>query len=210
MSEQNISETIDDVSTLESHFGEPVDIAVAAMKTSMDQFHKAFIEHSPFACLASSTATGQPTISPKGDAPGFVKILDDNTLVLPDRIGNNKVESFHNIVENPKVALIFLIPGVSESVRVSGEATIVRDQKILELGRVGKSLPTAAMVIKVTSVYFHCGKAMIRSKLWAQDSQLEKGVIPSFGEALKAQAKLDMSVEDTESLLEDVYEKQLY
>lgn len=209
MSKQEVSNTIDDLSTLENHFGEPLDVAVAVMKTSMDKYHRQFIEHSPFACLASSSSDGQPTISPKGDTPGFVKILDETTLVIPDRRGNNKVESFHNILENPKVALIFFIPGVLETLRIAGKARIVTDKEILELGRTGNNLPATAMVIDVSKVYFHCGKAMIRSKLWAEDSQMEKGVLPSFGEIVKAQAQLDADVEAVQANLDEAYEKNL-
>jgi len=206
----SLSDAISDGGDLRAHFGEPLDIAVACMKSSLDEYHRLFIENSPFMCLATASSDGQPNVSPKGDAPGFVKILDENTLVLPDRPGNNKVESFENMVENPKVALVFFVPGVRESLRVHGEARVVRDTNVLELGKVGRNLPPAATVIKVTSAYFHCGKALIRSKLWDQRSQSGKDKIPSFGEILKAQVNAPMSVEETQAVLDDAYEKHLY
>ncbi|MFQ5661169.1 MAG: MSMEG_1061 family FMN-dependent PPOX-type flavoprotein, partial [Gammaproteobacteria bacterium] len=171
MSDIPVSDVINDKNELRKHFGNPNEIAVACIKSSIDSYHQQFIEHSPLACLASCGSDGQPTISPKGDAPGFVHVIDANTLAIPDRPGNNKLESFHNIIENPKVALIFFIPGIRESLRVSGEAQIVRDPDILKVVQAGRTLPAAAMVIKVTKIYFHCGKALIRSKLWRQESQ---------------------------------------
>ena len=111
--------TITEPQELREHFGEPLHIAVAVEKTQLDEHHRRFIEHSPFICLASAGDDGQPAVSPKGDAPGFVRILDDKTLLIPDRPGNNKVEGFGNIVENPKVSLIFFIPGIIETLRLS-------------------------------------------------------------------------------------------
>ena len=102
MNNLSLSEAINDKDDLRAHFGTPNEIAVACMKTSIDKYHKQFIEHSPFMCLASSDADGQPTISPKGDAPGFVHVADTITLVIPDRLGNNKVESFNNIIDNKR------------------------------------------------------------------------------------------------------------
>lgn len=205
-----MTDTIDDRKSLESHFGEPYPTAVAAMRDSLDKYQRRFIELSPFACLATADASGRPTISPKGDKPGFIQIIDDNTLVLPDRIGNNKVESFHNLVENPKMALIFMIPGLRETLRVSGEARIVTDPQQLAFAAVGKNPVKTGLVIHITQSYFHCGKAMIRSKLWDESSKLEKGAFPSFGEVLKEEVEMEQSVEEVEEMLEEVYEKELY
>jgi len=169
---------------LRSHYGEPLDIAVACEKPKLDKHHKRFIAHAPFMCLATSGAGGQPSVSPKGDAPGFVHVLDDETLVIPDRPGNNKVESFCNILENPKVSLIFFIPGISESLRIHGDAQIVTDTKMLELGKARSKLPPAAIVVKVTKAYLHCGKALIRSKLWDPATQVERSTLPTAGKIL--------------------------
>ena len=205
-----MTDTIDNVSDLEGHFGEPNATAVAVMRDSLDQYQKRFIELSPFACLATADAEGQPTISPKGDAPGFIKVIDDNTLVLPDRLGNNKVESFHNLVENPKMALFFVIPGQRETLRISGEARIITDEDQLAFAKVGKSPVKTGLLINITKVYFHCGKAMIRSKLWDEKSKIKKGEFPSFGEILKAEAKMDKPVGELDEFMEEVYEKELY
>ena len=202
--------TISDLGTLEEHFDEPLEAAVAVMRESLDRHQRQFIEHSPFACIATADASGQPTISPKGDAPGFIKVIDDETLVMPDRIGNNKVESFHNLVENPKLGIIFMIPGIRETLRMSGEASITTDQEILKFAQVGKNPVKTGLLIKVTKVYFHCGKAMIRSKLWDENSKLAPGVLPSFGEIIREEAKLDGSTEEVDEMVEGVYKNELY
>ena len=205
-----MTDTISDLGTLEEHFGEPLEAAVAVIRESLDKYQRQFIEHSPFACLATADASGQPTISPKGDAPGFIKVIDDETLVMPDRIGNNKVESFHNLVENPKLGIIFMIPGVRETLRISGEASITTDQEILKFAQVGKNPVKTGLLVKVTKVYFHCGKAMIRSKLWDENSKLAPGVLPSFGEIIREEAKLDGSTEELDEMMEGVYKNELY
>ena len=202
--------TISDLSTLEEHFDEPLEAAVAVMRESLDKYQRQFIELSPFACIATADAGGQPTISPKGDAPGFIKVIDDETLLMPDRIGNNKVESFHNLVENPKLGIIFMIPGVRETLRISGEASITTEQEILKFAQVGKNPVKTGLLIKVTKVYFHCGKAMIRSKLWDENSKLAPGVLPSFGEIIKEEANLDGSTEELDEMMEGVYKNELY
>ena len=195
---------------LRSHYGEPLDIAVACEKPKLDKHHKRFIAHAPFMCLATSGAGGQPSVSPKGDAPGFVHVLDDETLVIPDRPGNNKVESFCNILENPKVSLIFFIPGISESLRIHGDAQIVTDTKMLELGKARSKLPPAAIVVKVTKAYLHCGKALIRSRLWDPERHIEKGVIPPFGQVVKEQVGAPMSAEEMQDVIDQEYEDKLY
>jgi PPOX class probable FMN-dependent enzyme len=205
-----MSDTIADLSTLEQHFDEPMDIALACMFDSLDKYHQQFIEHSPFVCLATSDKDGQPTISPKGDAPGFVRVVDENTLVMPDRIGNNKVESFHNLVENPKMGLIFMVPGMRETLRISAEASITSDHEVLRFAQVGKNPVKTGLLIKISKVYFHCGKAMIRSKLWDENSKITPGTLPSFGQILKAQTKLDATDEEAEGLLENAYTNELY
>jgi len=202
--------TIGDAARLREHFGDPVDLAVAIIKTELDAHHRRFIEHSPFMCLAAAGADGQPSVSPKGDAPGFVKVLDARTLVIPDRPGNNKVETFHHLLDNPKVAMVFFIPGVQETLRLHGEARLSTEPALLELGRVGNRLPPAALRVTVTRAYFHCGKALIRSRLWDPDRRVAPGTIPPFGQVLKEQAAAPASVEAIQQRVDDVYVNKLY
>ena len=203
-------DNITDQQELREHFGEPLHIAVAVEKPQLDKHHRRFIEHSPFICIASAGADGQPAVSPKGDAPGFVKILDDKTLLIPDRPGNNKVEGFGNIVENPKVSLIFFIPGVMETLRVHGEGQIVLEKELLKLGKVGSKSPATATLINVTKAYMHCGKALLRSKLWDHDQYIAKGMIPPFGQVIKEQANVPMSQEEVQGVVDQEYKDNLY
>lgn len=205
-----MTEIISDKDVLENHFDEPLSTAVEVMRESLDKYQRQFIELSPFVCIATADADGQPTISPKGDAPGFVRIVDDTTLVIPDRPGNNKIESFHNLVENPKLALIFMIPGLRETLRVSASAVITTDQEMLDESRVGSRPVRTGLLITISKVYFHCGKAMIRSKLWEEKSKLTREEFPSFAEILKAEAGVEAPEEELETMLKDVYENQLY
>ena len=202
--------TITDPQALREHFGEPLHIAVAVEKPQLDKHHKRFIEHSPFICIASAGSDGQPAVSPKGDAPGFVEVLDDATLLIPDRPGNNKVEGFGNIVENPKVSMIFFIPGIMETLRVHGNAEIVRDTELLTHGKVGAKLPSTATLIKVTKAYMHCGKALIRSSLWDPDRHIAKGVIPPFGQVIKDQSGVPKTQEEVQVIVDQEYQDNLY
>lgn len=205
-----MSEPITDVKTLEEHFDPPLDIAVACMCDRLDQFHRQFIELCPFVCIATADADGRPVLSPKGDAPGFVRIIDDSTLLLPDRPGNNKVESFHNLVQNPGIALLFMVPGVKETLRVVGTAEISTSASLLEASRVDGRPVRTGTLITIEKVYFHCGKAMIRSKLWQDTYQPAPGTLPTFGQIVKAQAKVDASEEAVEGRIQESYRERLY
>jgi hypothetical protein len=146
--------------------------------------YRALIQASPFVVLASAGADGLDC-SPRGDAPGFVHILDERTLLLPDRPGNNRIDSLRNIVHNPQVALLFLIPGVGESLRVNGRAEISLDPELLELGRAQGKLPRSAVRIQVQSCYFQCSKAAVRSGLWDAARQVERASLPSAGDIFR-------------------------
>jgi PPOX class probable FMN-dependent enzyme len=146
--------------------------------------YRALIQASPFVVLASAGADGLDC-SPRGDAPGFVHILDEHTLLLPDRPGNNRIDSLRNIVHNPQVALLFLIPGVGESLRVNGRAEISLDPELLELGRAQGKLPRSALRIQVQSCYFQCSKAAVRSGLWDASRQVERASLPSAGDIFR-------------------------
>ena len=201
---------ITELAELREQFGDPLPVAVACVREQLDEHHKLFIQHSPLMCVATSDADGQPSISPKGDPPGFVHVADDRTLVIPDRPGNNRILSFQNLLENPKIALIFFVPGVRETLRIEGEARIVTDQELRELGRVHSKLPRVATVVRVTKAYFHCGKALIRSKAWQPEGKVAPGALPSFAQVMKEQTKAPMPVEQLDAFIESEYKKQLY
>ena len=146
--------------------GRPNRWIMGKVKPRLDADCIRFIARSPFVVLASTSRSGHLDLSPKGDPAGFVQVLDDKTLALPDRHGNRRIDSLRNILENPNVGLIFLVPGEGETLRVGGKAVIVRDRGLRECMAVNDRVPELATVITVERAYFHCGKCIVRSKLW--------------------------------------------
>ena len=195
---------------LHAHYGEPVAMAVKCEFDRLDAHHRHFIANSPFLCLAGAGADGQPSVSPKGDAPGFVEVLDDRTLLFPDRIGNNKVETFRHLIENPKVALVFLVPGIKEVLRVWGNAEIRRAPELLDRVLAKGNRPRSALVIHITKVYFHCGKSLIRSRLWDPASQENATKFPPFGQVIRDQARIAESAEVLQADMDMRYRDLLY
>ena len=168
-------------------FAPPTDRVIRKQLPKLDKYCRRFIELSPFVCLATSDADGNTDVSPRGDAPGFVRVLDDRTLVIPDRRGNNRLDSLANIVSSPKVGLLFLVPGINETLRVNGAARIVDDPDVLAAAEANGKRPTVAVVVTVTEAFLHCGKAMIRSKLWAEGTQVDRKVLPGLGRMVMEQ-----------------------
>ncbi|MCA9704254.1 MAG: pyridoxamine 5'-phosphate oxidase family protein [Myxococcales bacterium] len=204
-----MADSIRDQQALREQFGPPSPTAQAANRTYLDAHHQRFIRHSPFLCIASTSRDGQPNVSPRGDAPGFVHVADERTLVIPDRLGNNKLETFENVVDNPHVALIFFVPGVRETVRVQGNARIARDPALLELGRQGDRRPAVALVVEVTRAYLHCGKSLVRSRLWDPSRHVAPDVIPTFGQMLKDQVDPPQTAEEIQADIERMYREEL-
>ncbi|HXX26680.1 MAG TPA: pyridoxamine 5'-phosphate oxidase family protein [Pseudolabrys sp.] len=145
--------------------------------------YRKLIEAAPFVAVATSGPEGLDC-SPKGDAAGFVRILDDKTLAIPDRPGNNRLDGFRNIVRDPRVALLFLIPGVGETLRVNGRAEISVEPTLMQSFIVNGKLPRCVMIVHIESVYFHCSKAIVRSKLWDEATKVERKSLPSTGTIL--------------------------
>lgn len=134
--------------------------------TKLNGACRRFIAKSPFVVIGSTGAFGQVDMSPRGDPPGFVRALDDSTLAIPDRVGNRRADTFHNVLHNPRVGLIFFVPGVHETLRVGGNAILVRDQEIRESMIVDRRVPELAMIVMIDRAFFHCGKCITRSRLW--------------------------------------------
>jgi PPOX class probable FMN-dependent enzyme len=145
--------------------------------------YRALIEASPFCVMATSGSDGLDT-SPRGDPKGFVRVVDDKTLMLPDRRGNNRIDSLRNLVTDPRVALIFLIPGVSETVRVIGRATICTDPEVCAGFAMQGKAPRVVLVVAVEKVFFQCAKALVRSKLWDPSLHVERATLPTAGKIL--------------------------
>ena len=147
-------------------YGQPGARAVAKERPALNADCRAFIAHSPFLVMGTAGADGRCDVSPKGDAPGFVQVLDDHHLAIPDRLGNNRLDGMRNVVENGHVALIFLIPGREDTLRVNGRARIVRDEALLERLAVNGKQPVTALVVEVEQTFMHCARAFKRAGLW--------------------------------------------
>jgi PPOX class probable FMN-dependent enzyme len=147
-------------------YGHPGERAVAKERPALNADCRAFIAHSPFLVMGTAGADGRCDVSPKGDAPGFVHVLDDHHLAIPDRLGNNRIDGLRNIVENGHVGLIFLIPGREDTLRVNGRARIVRDEALLDRLAVNGKRPVTALVVEVEQCFMHCARAFKRAGLW--------------------------------------------
>lgn len=196
---------------LRALLGHPSVLAVQKDIGRLDEHCRAFIAHSPFVLVATADARGRCDVSPKGDAPGFVLVLDERTLVIPDRPGNKRFDGMRNVLENPHAGLIFLVPGREETLRVNGRARIARDAPLLERMAVQGKRPEVALVVEVEECFLHCAKAFKRSGLW------DTGRWPTHeGLASGAQMLLDhtrpgdMTVETMEQRLDEGYRTRLY
>lgn len=168
------------VEQLEALYGKPSGAAVAKELDHLSPAYRKLIEASPFVAIATSGPEGLDC-SPKGDAAGFVRILDDKTIAIPDRPGNNRTDGFHNILRDPRIAVLFLIPGIGETLRVNGRAAISVDPELLQSFAVNGKLPRSVLVIHIDTVFFHCAKAIVRSKLWDAATQIARSSLPSTG-----------------------------
>lgn len=200
---------IQDGEELRSHFGDISPLATHKVITRLDMFCRDFIALSPFLVLASSDREGRADASPRGDAPGFVQVLDDRTLLIPDRRGNNRVDSFGNILTSPGVGLIFLVPGINETLRVNGTASITRDATLLTPLAAQNKVPTIGLLVEVEEIFFHCGKALMRSKLWDPATRVERGTFPTLGRILAEQTRR-IEVEEAETMMDEAYRTRLY
>jgi uncharacterized protein len=204
-----MTETIDDPAVLRAHYGSVSRPAALKQLCRLDQHCRAFIARSPFLVMATADASGRCDASPKGDGPGFVVVRDDTTLLIPDRLGNNRVDSLQNLVANPQVGLLFFLPGYQETLRVNGRARISTEADLLEATAHAGKLPKAVIVVSVEEAYMHCGKALIRSHLWDPDRHVAKGDFPSLGRIISDQIK-EADVAGTERMIEKEYRDELY
>lgn len=195
---------------LRENFEDTHEVAVQKELRFIDAHSRRFIEHSPFVFIGSQNSLGNGDVSPKGDQPGFVRVLDDQTLAIPDRPGNNRLDTWENVIENPAVGLIFMIPGMNETLRINGEAKLTLDQDLCASMHVNNRPAQAVLVVKVREVYMHCAKAFIRSKLWSPDTWPSRNEMPTLGQILKDQAKLSTSAQEFDDILDDAYKTTLW
>jgi PPOX class probable FMN-dependent enzyme len=192
-----------------ARIGEPDDLIKTKTHDRLDRHARRFVAHSPFLAMATADATGLPDCSPRGDYPGFVKVLDDRMLAVPDRPGNKLADSFRNLAENDGIGLMFVVPGVREVLRINGRAYPTDEPDVLARMRTEGKAAQLAIIVDVAEVFFHCGRALIRSRLWEPASQALADEVPSIGEIAADQFGLDTDPSVLTDVLEDDY-RHLY
>jgi uncharacterized protein len=191
--------------------GMPSNRAALKERPLLDHHCRAFIARSPFLLMATAGADGRCDVSPKGDAPGFVRVLDDRRLVIPDRPGNKRLDGMVNLIANPHVGLIFIVPGRDETLRINGRAWITRDADLLGEFTVQGKTPLLAIGVEVEQSFLHCAKAFLRSHLWQHDEWPSRDVLPSMACVLHDQIQPDgVTVQDYERDIEEANRKRLY
>lgn len=200
MRESHRIETIED---LEALYGEPMQLALDKEVSTIIPPYRAFIEKAPFVVVSTGGPEGFDC-SPRGDAPGFVRVVDEKTVMIPDRRGNNRIDTLKNIVRDGRIALLFLVPGIGETMRINGRAEISTDPELCASFEVNGKAPASVIVATVESVYVQCSKALIRSKLWSPDTHVAKSDMPSMGDILEAISDMEFPAD-----FEEIYEKSL-
>ena len=177
---------IRDEAELRSLLGMPTDLVRAKVRDRLDHLTRQFVERSPFVLLATSAPDGSCDVSPRGDPPGFVRVLDERKLLLPERPGNRLADSLRNVLGNAHVGLLFLIPGIGDTLRVNGRATLVTDEELLAASAVEGKVPRLGLMIEVDQVFTHCPKAFLRAGLWDPSRFVDRSALPSPGEIHRA------------------------
>jgi PPOX class probable FMN-dependent enzyme len=195
--------TIDTHEALLEVIGEAKPTTKQKIIDRIDDHARNLIAHSPFVLLATSAPDGSCDVSPRGDPAGSVLVLDDRTLVLADRPGNKLIDSFRNIVDNPHAGLLFLVPGMNETLRVNGRATLVADAPYFDQLVVKGKRPRLAVVVEVEELYMHCAKAFLRSSLWQPETWPERSTLPSLGTILRDQLALPVSADELDTRLNE-------
>ena len=203
MTTVSFTNEVTEESELREIFGWPSERASNKQMDRLDHHCRAIIGKSPFILLGTSNSSGRCDVSPKGDYPGFVRVLDDKTVAIPDLPGNNRLDTLANMLDNPQVGLIFMIPGMNETLRINGKVRLIRDADLLESMSYQGKLPRLAIVVGVEEVFTHCPKAFMRSKLWSDENRIERSELPSFAEILRDHAGLvDCDVEELQQELD--------
>lgn len=200
---------ITSIEELEAIYGEPLPRSLVKELDRISDDYRAFIEKAPFVTVATCGPEGLDC-SPRGDPAGFVRVVDEKTLMLPDRRGNNRIDSMRNLVRDPRISLLFLIPGVNETMRINGRADIVVDPELCESFAMGGKLPRSVLVVTVDRIYFQCQKALVRSRLWDVEAQIPRSDLPSTGKMLEALSENDFDGEEYDRNYPKHMQKTIY
>ena len=188
----------------------PTDGSIRKELKALDGHCRSFIGKSPFVLIGSSDGEGNADVTPKGDKPGFAAVLDDRTIAIPDRPGNNRLDTLENILRNPSVGLLFLIPGMNETLRVNGDARITVDAGLRERLAVDGKAPQSVVVVTVKAAYMHCAKAFMRSDLWKPDTWYDRATLPTLGQILRDQLVVADSADATDRWLDEEYKQTMW
>jgi uncharacterized protein len=206
----NVAALSDEVS-LRGLYPQPRELAILKQLDRLDGHCRNFIAHSPLLVLGSTRDGRGTDVSPRGDAPGFARVLDDHTIAIPDRPGNNRLDTMSNIVADAEVGLLFFIPGIDETLRVNGTARLSRDPQLLAAAAVEGREPRLVILVTVREAFLHCGKALKRARFWHDDYRLERKSFPSLGRMIVEQTKpANVTVEQAEAYIENNYVTGLY
>ena len=199
---------IRDENELRSFLGDPSDLVKAKIADRLNHLTRQFIEKSPFVCVATARPDGGLDVSPRGDPNGFVRILDDRTLLVPDRPGNKLADTLTNVLHDPRIAMLFLIPGVNDTFRVNGTATLTTDGELLAPSEVEGKVPTLGILVSIDEAYTQCPKALLRSELWNAEKHVDRSELPKSGEIMKAIADPQLDVDEYEDARAERYKKR--
>lgn len=191
-----LAREIRDEAELRARLGEPAPLVVAKIADRLNALTRRFVERSPFVCVATASTDGGLDVSPRGDPAGFVRVLDDRTLLLPERPGNKLADTLTNLLSDPRIALLFVIPGVGDTFRVNGRARIVDDPELLAPSAVEGKVPLLGILVEVEEAYTQCSKALIRSDLWNPERFVDRSELPSSGAILRAVADPDLDADE--------------
>ena len=198
-----------DAAAITAHYGEPTGLASVKVMPKLDKYARQFIAASPFLVMATANNEGQLDASPKGDAPGFVAVIDDHTLAIPDRPGNRRADGAYNIAASGRIGLLFMIPGMDETLRVNGHASMTTDPALLAALVARGKQPVAACRVNVEEVFLHCAKAFVRAKLWDPETQIDRKDFPPLGRMITEQVGSG-DPEVAEARVQDSLKNQLY
>lgn len=204
------NEVLSSEAEIDSIIGRPNSRVLAKVTNRLDDLCREFIGASPFLVVSSSDSQGRMDCSPKGDPAGFVQVLDDWTLAIPERPGNRRADTFRNVLQNPKVGLVFLVPGKGETLRINGTARIVRDSWLRDKLAHKGIVPELALVVGVEEVFAHCTKCMVRSELWKPESWKPEGMQFTIASAMVAHGKLQLSVQEMQAIADERVRTSLY
>jgi PPOX class probable FMN-dependent enzyme len=208
--QSRFSETVQTEKELRAVMGSPSALVTRKELNEVDSHAREFIGRSPFVLIGTRGADGRIDMSPKGDPPGFVRVLDEKTLAIPERLGNRRADSFSNLIVDDQIGLIFLIPGKQETLRISGRAIIVRDRLVREGMAIDGKLPEFALIVAVDQMFFHCGKCMIRSNLWKPERWPDLPGLPSLAETMVSAGRLRQSVQEMQAIVDNDALTRLY